>query len=129
MSRYEGLQTVLEQGGRYGCLFLCLCSLVEEYTGKPLDIIQAIYDAQAQGWLGRDFYCKNQLAFLHKWTGKCWRREDCKEEPLNAKGWVVEKWVRGGLTHFKRPEFDVYTNSRTVREGKIEEWRIYVPMA
>lgn len=124
--RYDGLQTVLEQGGKYGCLFLCLCSVVEEYIGKPIDLVEAIRISQDRGWLGHDFYCANQLAFLQYYTGTRWIRIETEAEPkLKVTQFCVERWVWNGSTHFKRSEYDVYSNSRTVKYGKVERYYVY----
>lgn len=128
--RYEGLQTVLEQGGKYGCLFLCLCSIVEDVTLKPLDLVEAIHTSQERGWLGRDFTCNNQLAFLEHYTGLRWKRTEVKtlDRGVKENEWTVEKWRRGTKTHFKRRGFDVYKNSVTVRDGCLFEYYVYTSL-
>jgi|GEM_PF-7078690 len=36
--RYAGAQTAFEEIGEYGCLFLCMCSIVEDYNQRHLDL-------------------------------------------------------------------------------------------
>lgn len=129
-ARYEHLQTIIEQNGKSGCLFLSLLSVAEEMSGKRIDMIDAIRDAQEQGWLGKDFTCNNQLAMLNRWTGKNWQRtvipyEKFDSRCVGTKDYTIMKYVRGTTTHFKRRPFDVYKDSLTVRQGKCEAIYMY----
>ena len=129
-ARYEHLQTILEQNGKSGCLFLSILSIAEEVTGKRIDMIDAVRDAQEQGWLGKDFTCNNQLAMLNRWTGKTWSRmvipyEQFDSRVVRKNDYTVMKYVRGTITHFRRRSFDVYRDSLTVRKGYCESIYMY----
>ena len=129
-SRYEGLQTILEQNGRAGCLFLTVLSIAEDYICKPIDLVAAIRDAQEHGWLGKDFTCHNQLAMLKQWTGRKWVRTvvpytEFSSLNIGKNDYTALRYVKGDITHFRRRGYDVYENSRTVKEGICDAVYIY----
>lgn len=129
-ARYEHIQTVLEQNGKSGCLFLSLLSVAEEVTGKSIDLIDAIRDAQEQGWLGKDFTCNNQLAMLNRWTKKKWTRtvidyNDFDPRAVRANDYTIMRYKRNKATHFRRRGWDVYKDSITVREGQCDAIYLY----
>lgn len=128
--RYEHIQTILEQNAKAGCLFLSLLSIAEEMTGHSIDMIDAIRDAQEQGWLGKDFTCNNQLAMLKRWTKKTWTRMVVPLELFDARAvkeneYTVARYVRGETTHFRRRGYDVYANSLAVKTGYCESIYVY----
>lgn len=128
-SRYAGIQTKLKNIDTDGCLFLCLCTIIEEITGKPADIIGIIQESKAKGWLGDDFNVKDSLELLKAYTGKSWNRKECKTLPAVIKDneFSIEVWKKKNSTakHFKRRFVDTLINSQTVKLGSISEYYIY----
>lgn len=128
-SRYTGIQTKLSKIGSDGCLFLCLCSIIEEVTGNPCDIIGMVQECMAKNWLLNDFTVNDSLAILKAYTGKSFRRVEVNKLPeiIRDNEFTVEKWfnLRTGYTHFKRRFTDTLASSVTVKEGSIKEYYIY----
>ena len=73
-SRYKGIQSKLKFIGSDGCLFLCLCSIIEEITGQPADIINIVQESMAKKWLDNEFTVLDSLALLKEFTGKTFKR-------------------------------------------------------
>lgn len=127
--RYNGIQTVFENAGESGCLFLSLLSIAEEYTGLPVDFIVAYRKCIEKGLIEKDFFCNNQEKILHTFTGEKWNKTIVKElpDPVPENMFTIEKWYnpRTDFTHFKRRAFDTLESSVTTREGKIVEYYCY----
>ena len=128
--RYEGIQTKLNCIDSGGCLFLCLCSIIEEVTGRPADIIGIVQESTQKGWIGKEFYIKDSCAILSQFTGKKFKRERVHTLPpsVEKNEFTVEKWFnpsRPGFTHFRRRFVDPLASSVTVNEGRIYEYYIY----
>ena len=127
--RYEGIQTKLNAIDSDGCLFLCLCSIIEEVTDKPADIIGIVQESTAKGWIGKEFYIKDSCAILSHFTGKKFKRERVLVLPTftEKNEFSIEKWFtsRTGFTHFRRRFVDTLASSVTVNEGRIYEYYIY----
>lgn len=128
-SRYNGIQSKMKKIGESGCLFLSLCTIIEEVTNKEADIIGIIQESMAKGWLTESYTVKDSLALLNAYTGKRWSRIEVKELPIviNDNDFTIEKWVnpKTGGNHFRRRFVDTYTDSNTVRTGKLECYYIY----
>lgn len=128
--RYVGLQNILTECGKYGCLYLCLASIAEEATGLPVDLIKEIRIGQAAGWLAKDFTCNDSLAILTHMTGMEWTRlivpyRLFNPEAVGEDDYTIAKWVLGRTTHFRRRSWDVYDNSNTVKRGRCDEIYMY----
>lgn len=128
-ARYSGIQTKLDRIGESGCLFLALCSIIEEVTGYPADIIGIVQESMARGWLLKDFTVKDSLSLLHAYTGRTWKRIEVPNLPdvIKDNEFTIEKWFnpRTKFTHFKRRFANTLVSSTTVREGTIKEYYIY----
>jgi hypothetical protein len=128
-SRYAGVQTRLKNISDYGCLFLALCTIIEEVTGKEADIIGIIQLSRQKGWLSADYTVEDSIAILNEYTGKSFKREIFEFLPDTIKDneFTIEKWYnpRTGYTHFKRRFVDTLLSSVTVKEGRIKEYYIY----
>ena len=127
-SRYKGIQSKLNQIGDYGCLFLCLCTIIEEVTGKPADVFSIIQESMSEGWLADDYTCKDSLAILNRFTGKKFKRVESITLPeIKDNQFSIEKWYnpRTRYTHFKRRFVDTLISSVTVKEGYLKEYYIY----
>lgn len=127
--RYDGIQSRLKYIHEYGCLFLCLCEIIEEVTNAPCDIIRVVQESKARGWLEEDYTVSNSLAILNTFTKKEWKRKEVEKLPAKIKDneFTIEKWYnpRTKYTHFKRRFVDTLVSSVTVKEGKIKEYYIY----
>lgn len=127
--RYEGLQTLFLTAHNWACLFLCMLSIAEEYTGHEIDFIEAYHACRKNGSLGADFYCNDQEKILQSLTGKKWRKVIMKKlpEPVPSAMYTVEHWYNSKTKydHYKRRGYDTVTNSVTVRDGKLLEYYTY----
>lgn len=127
--RYTGIQTILQNCGNNGCLFLSICSIAEEQKGTRVDLIECIKTCLARGWITEQFYVKDSLAILNYLTNKMWFRGECRELPSVIKGdqYVVAIYYnkRTGFTHFRRRAYDTLKDSVTVKEGVIIGYYIY----
>ncbi len=140
-AKYSGLQTALKVNteaishiGDYGCLFLALCSIAEEFnesyhTGKRLDIIAFYLKCKKNGWVNEEFFCKDQTSILKEATGKNWKKEIQKKLPaiIPDEMYTIEKWYnpKTTFTHFKRRGFDTLESSNTVKNGRLEGYYCY----
>lgn len=127
--RYTDIQTILQNCGANGCLFLSICSIAEEQIGIHVDLIECIKTCLSRGWLTEQFYVKDSLAILNYLTGKTWFRNEYRELPLTLSGnqYVVVIYYnrRTGFTHFRRRAYDTIKDSVTVKEGVIIGYYIY----
>ena len=127
--RYDGIQTKMKQISDYGCLFLSLCSIIEEVTGNPADIIGFIQKCFSEKWIKEDYTVNDSIAILNHFTVKKWKRFEVKTLPIviNDNEFTVEKWYNPATkgNHFKRRFVDTVTNSNTCRIGWIECYYIY----
>lgn len=127
--RYQNLQTLLEVCGTDGCHFLTLCSIAEEESHKPVDLIDAIKVSIDKGWFTRDFWGKDAEAFLGYLTKKRWTRREVPVLHSSVKSYEYTEanWYnpRTGYRHHRRRGFDTIENSITVKEGYIESYYIY----
>lgn len=106
-----------------------MCTIIEEITGKPADILMIIQESMAEGWLESDYTCKDSLAILERVTGRKFSRKIVTKLPdvINDNEFTIEKWhnSKTGYTHFKRRFVDSLKSSVTVKEGRIKEYYIY----
>lgn len=127
--RYAGIQSTLKVAGSEGCHFLVLCTIAEEHTGKPVDLIEAICTAQKMGWISNDFYVLNDgTPFLEYFTGVKWSRKEVEKLPeIRDNDYTEAKWYnpRTGRIHFRRRYVDTLAYSTTVNEGYIKSYYIY----
>ena len=130
-SRYEGIQNKL-WGIREGCFFITLCSIAEEYNlehgDNKVDLIDAVNKAYQKGLLGDDYWVKDDCKILEFLTGKKVRRRQSQTcGILDDNEYSAAKWLNkaGTANHFRRRYFDVYLNSKTVKEGTLVCYYIY----
>ena len=125
--RYENSQTMISECGRYGCLFLCLLSIAEDFNGIQIDFLNAVEQCKKQNFISDDFYINDSLKILNFLTGKKWRRnivynlsktlKDCK--------YIIECWRLEDKTHFRRSYFDSIKDSVIVANGCLSYYYIY----
>lgn len=127
--RYTSLQTILGNCYQWGCLFLCLCSIAEEQSGKHVDLIDAIKVSQAKGWLSASFDVNDNLSILEYLTGKKWSRNTVNSLPhsISTNEYTVAIYYnkRTGFKHFRRRGYDTLESSVTVKEGTLIGYYIY----
>ena len=122
-SRYDGIQNYIMHADE-SCFFLCLLSVAEEEHkrrfGAPeeIDFLDAVRACMDKGWLKNDFTVVSDCKILSWLTGADVTKEVVQDAGIvRGNQYTIEKWVCGNGTHFRRRGFDVYSNSRTVREG------------
>lgn len=124
---YAGLQSKL--GNNECCHFLVLCSIAHEYRKKPVDVLGLLIKGLKEGWVKEDLYVEDSLAFLHFATGARWVRREVTQLPevILENEFTEVEWynARTKKVHYTRRYVDPYTNSVTVKEGKIRSYRIY----
>lgn len=127
--RYANIQTILGNCHTGGCLFLCLCSIAEEQTGKSIDLIDCIKTSLAKGWITSEFWVNDSLAILHYLTGKIWTRRTVSKLPsiMDTAEYSIMIYYnkRTNFHHYKRRGYDTLSSSVTVREGIVEGYYIY----
>ena len=104
--KYIGLQTKMlksaddiKQFGDYSCLFLCLCSIAEEYNESHhsryrVDILADYLACRSKGYIGDEFFVKDSTAVLEYLTGQKWKREIMEKLPDTVPDnmYTVERW-------------------------------------
>lgn len=125
MRNYNGIQTKLEQIGKYGCYLLSIANHFE-YQG---DIVDFYDKCLKEKWIEEDCTVLNPAAIAHYLGGGNWMviKSNTPLE-MNDADFYVECWKnnRTGYTHFRLPESDTLKNSVTVKEGKIVSYRIFM---
>ena len=121
--RYEGAQTFLKDG----CYFLSLMSIAEEVTGKPIDILEAIYYCVNRNYCRRDAWINNPCLILEAFTGKKWKLSKSPKLPavVPDEMYTVEKWELNGGNHFRRRYMDTVIASNTVANGRFVEYYLF----
>lgn len=139
--KYIGLQSSLKKRsallscmGDYACLFLCMCSIADEFFSEigsfdQVDIIEFAMKCRAKSLIDDEWTCLDQEKILKEATGVEWVKKEVKSlpKPVPTEMYTVEKWfnARTGFTHFKRRWGDTLENSVTVKEGKIIGYYTY----
>ena len=75
-----------------------------------------------------DYWVKNDCKLLEILTGKkVSKRQSQKCGILEDNEYSIAKWLnkQGTANHFRRRYFDVYTDSKTVKEGTLVCYYIY----
>lgn len=126
--RYTGIQDLFKVVGSDGCLFLSLCSIIEEVNEQPVDIIDVLKTSIDNKWVDEKMYVLDSLALLGHWTNKKWaRKEVASLGIIRDNDYTIAKWYnsRTGFTHFRRRGWDTVVNSQTVKQGKLKGYYIY----
>ncbi len=139
--KYIGLQTKMlksaddiKQFGDYSCLFLCLCSIAEEYNESHrsryrVDILADYLACRSKEYIGDEFFVKDSTAVLEYLTGQKWKREivESLPEPVPDNMYTVERWYnqKTRYTHFRRRWGDTLVDSNTVRNGKLTNYYLF----
>lgn len=128
-TKYEGSQSLFKRMGSDGCHFLVLCSIIEEATRKPIDVLELARQCIDCGLMQNDFTVLGDgtqlLEFVThlKWT----RKEVVKLPVIRDNDYTEAIWYnpRTGYHHYRRRYFDTLDCSITVKEGYIEKYYIY----
>ena len=139
--KYIGLQTKMLKSaddiklfGDYSCLFLCLCSIAEEYNESHhsryrVDILADYLACRSKGYIGDEFFVKDSPAVLEYLTGQKWKREVVEKLPDTVPDnmYTVEQWYnqKTRYTHFRRLWGDTLVDSNTVRNGKLTQYYLF----
>jgi hypothetical protein len=119
----EGIQKELENIGKYGCGFLCLCHKMGIADSELL-----FYYRQAlkKDLVDSECYVKDwgKLATFLCPDGQTYRCEKSNLKDRKA-AFYIEYWYnpRTKLRHFKLKDWDSLGESVTVKEGMIESYR------
>ena len=120
--------TLIKKLSDYGCYFLCLCEIAERHTGQPVDIIRTAVKALEEGWIEEDFTIQRPTEILKYLTEKSWVCIKSEKESKSPDSYAIQcyKNERTGYTHFRMEDWDSLKDSVTVKEGKIDSYRIFL---
>lgn len=128
-SRYEYIQSFLKHIDTDGCYFLSLLSIAEEAIGSKIDLIDAIWACRGQDFINDGYYVKDALGLLTYLTGRPWYMNIYSTLPeiINDDEYTIAVYFnpRTGFKHFRRRYFDTLQESITVKEGFIQEYRLF----
>lgn len=139
MLRYP--ESVLKSFGNYSCYFLSIMKLAEDFTGSNFDIFTIIticsshYGANGKPWITFNWDNPNDKAnfdvnhpdkVFELLTGIKWSvtKEPVTYKPKHGE-LVVECWKNGNTTHFRLKDWDPIKDSITVKEGKLDSFRVF----
>lgn len=125
--RYEHSQTMISECGKYGCLFLCLLSISEDFNGVQINFLNAVDYCKRNNLIRDDFYVNDGLKILESLTGRKWKRRIVDKLPsvIKENEFTIEVWRYIDKTHFKRRYFDTLEKSVTVSMGFLSHYYIY----
>lgn len=140
-NRYNGIQTMMKDFNLSSCNLLALCTVIEEVSGKPADLIGIIQwgmntkvkDNAELNIIDSDWTVNDNLAVLSKWSGKKkWKRTEYTPDTLPKKikdnQFTFEIWKKKPkdvAVHIKRRFVDTLINSQTVKTGFIFKYYVY----
>lgn len=130
--------------GSYACYFFCLMKIAEDYTGFQFDINTVIQlcslhkKSNGVQWLTfnwndyddkANFDVNSPTDILNLLTGKNWSCERINSPTYKAKKceYVIQHYTNPetGYGHFNMKDYDPIQNSITVRDGKIDSYRVF----
>ena len=137
-ARYNGIQTMMKNFSDSSCNLLSLCTIIEEITGKPADLIGIVQWGKStkvtnsnKNVIDDDWTVNDNFAILSKFSGKTkWKRTEVTKLPDNIKDnqFTFEIWKKkptDAAMHVKRRFVDTLINSQTVKIGSIAKYYIY----
>ena len=112
-ARYENLQQIALNCSKYGCFFCSLLSIIEEYTGKKLDIIDSYYKCINAKVMNDNFLVLDKVKLLELFTIDYvhFRLSKNINEKIADNEYTIIKYSKNGKTHFKRKYIQTYKNS------------------
>lgn len=125
--RYGKSQSTMIECGKYGCLFLCLLSIFEEFQGVQVDFLNAVDYCKRNNLIRDDFYVNDGLKILESLTSRKWKRRIVDKLPsaIKENEFTIEVWRYLDKTHFRRRYFDTLEKSITVSNGFLSHYYIY----
>ena len=136
--RYNGIQTLMKNFSDSSCNLLSLCTIIEEITGKPADLIGIVQWGRntniphtKRPIIESDWTVNDNFAVLKKYTGKQkWKRTEVTKLPdkIADNQFTFEIWKKKPTDiamHVKRRFVDTLINSQTVKVGSIVKYYIY----
>ena len=137
-NRYNGIQTLMKNFSDSSCNLLSLCTIIEELTGKPADLIgivqwgrNTLVKGTDKPVVEEDWTVNDNFAVLSKFSGKKkWKRTEVDKLPKKIKDnqFTFEIWKKkptDAAMHIKRRFVDTLINSQTVKNGAIVKYYIY----
>ena len=137
-NRYNGIQTLMKNFSDSSCNLLSLCTIIEELTGKPADLIgivqwgrNTLVKGTDKPVVEEDWTVNDNFAVLSKFSGKKkWKRTEVDKLPKKIKDnqFTFEIWKKkptDAAMHIKRRFVDTLINSQTVKNGTIVKYYIY----
>lgn len=118
--------TIIKNLASDGCYFLAICELGERIAHRPVDVVETAVVAIKSEWVTSAFKVMHPDKLLEFITDRKFKVSSPTEKPAGCM-YYVEKWHnnRTGFDHFRLHDWDSLTNSVTVREGYIEDYRIF----
>lgn len=137
-NRYNGIQTLMKNFSDSSCNLLSLCTIIEELTDKPADLIgivqwgrNTLVKGTDKPVVEEDWTVNDNFAVLSKFSGKKkWKRTEVDKLPKKIKDnqFTFEIWKKkptDAAMHIKRRFVDTLINSQTVKNGAIVKYYIY----
>lgn len=128
--RYNEIQSILKKCGEFGCHFLSLLSIIEDVNGESVDLIEAIRISQSKGFVDSEFFVKAGDKLLEYFTGKKWTRKIVETLPSKIKDNEYTEAIyfnpRTNLYHYRRRGWDTLIDSKTVKEGYVLKYYIWI---
>lgn len=137
-NRYNGIQTLMKNFSDSSCNLLSLCTIIEELTKKPADLIgivqwgrNTLVAGTKKPVIEDDWTVNDNFAVLSTFTKKKkWKRAEVYELPdkIKKNQFTFEIWKKkptDAAMHIKRRFVDTLINSQTVKTGKIVKYYIY----
>lgn len=112
-ARYENIQQIALNCSKYGCFFCSLLSIIEEHTGKQLDIIDSYYKCINAKVMNDNFLVLDKVKLLELFTIDYvhFRLSKNINEKIADNEYTIIKYSKNGNTHFKRKYIQTYKNS------------------
>ena len=112
-ARYENLQQIALNCSKYGCFFCSLLSIIEEFTGKKLDIIDSYYKCINAKVMNDNFLVLDKVKLLELFTIDYvhFRQSKNINEKIADNEYTIIKYSKNGKTHYKRKYIQTYKNS------------------
>ena len=128
-----GIQTFLAEAGEAGCYALCIIEIAERATARKFDTAYSLEAGVQAGMIhygapsdGDNFFVRDPAGFLTLLTGVGWLVEKVAADYVPSLGeYVVDRWERGTIGHFRLPDWDSLIGSQTVANGKIASRRVF----
>lgn len=122
----ETQNTVIKNMASDGCYFLAICELGERIAHRPVDAIETAVVAIKSKWMTESFKVEHPETILEFITDRKFKVSCPKTKPEGCM-FYIEKWHnnRTGFDHFRLHDWDSLKNSVTVREGYIEDYRVF----